>query len=195
MKKVAIVMLVLIPLLCPSVSASEYNHDISVSISPNSFYSNILELEGREYVRISLEANSAVDVYFVDQENFNKLSRNEEFDFYAPLSALNVISLDRTEQVMDAGKWYLVVTNEDWSDSVILMGHITVSENPIVAKTGIPMQIFVIIAVLVLIILSMIVIFWFILKRNKKQPPQYYYQPPIQQPPQQYPPPPSPPDY
>jgi hypothetical protein len=94
----------------PSAEEKEILRKETIVVSPSKGYSYEVELMKGEHLKGEISSNSCIDIYFVDEFNFDKWNRGKKsFDYEDSNEGILETNIDYVAP--KKGKWYLIIEN------------------------------------------------------------------------------------
>lgn len=81
----------------------------TIFVSPTDGYSYELELTRGDHLRGEIVSDCPIDIYFVDEENFDKWNKNRNFDYENCNEGVLEANIDYIVPIK--GTWYLIIEN------------------------------------------------------------------------------------
>jgi hypothetical protein len=82
----------------------------TIEVSPTDSYYYEFELSKKDHLKGEISSTSRIDIYFLDEFNFNKWSRGRKY-FEPEDSNEGVLETNIDYEVPKRGKWYVIIEN------------------------------------------------------------------------------------
>jgi hypothetical protein len=94
----------------PSIEEKEFLRKETIVVSPSKGYSYEFEFTKKgDHLKGEISSTSNIDIYFVDEFNFDKWNRNKSFDYEDSNEGILETNIDYL--VPARGTWFLIIEN------------------------------------------------------------------------------------
>ena len=94
----------------PSAEEKEFLHKETIVVSPSHGYSYEFEFMKRDHLKGEISSTSRIDIYFVDEYNFDKWDRGRSFDYEDCNEGILETNIDYLAPAK--GTWYVIIENK-----------------------------------------------------------------------------------